>query len=342
MALMARRDGEMRDFWLSCGHHLLEREGTRWAVTDAFLKAYLARPEIRPPADACVAERRLHHALLAAPRQAIANDEIDAIVDADARENWQLFVGWRDHLSTHVTVEGAYLDMVRSRRSFPAIFVNQLAHVILRNALEGCEDAFVLRAAEMFFRPQKLTLYEGSLLAGDEETILARVGTASPLASMLGLPLAPNLDVLGEANADAYWERSDRFDMAMDLTAGRRGLAALGEAIVRWVRHLLAVRVAVESLTELREVALSWYVGLDSDGSRIGDMLWQTGEVDEALRRRVVGLYRLEFAEPKLMLDHVRGQPVYLISAMGPDGLWRMKPQNLITGLPLRTLEATL
>ena len=49
---------DARDFWLSCGHHLLDRdEGGGLLVTDEFLKAYLARPEITPPAEACAAER---------------------------------------------------------------------------------------------------------------------------------------------------------------------------------------------------------------------------------------------------------------------------------------------
>src|SRR5574337_570324 len=47
----------MKDFWLSCGHHLLDRdEGGGLVVTDEFLKAYLARPELSPPPDACAAE----------------------------------------------------------------------------------------------------------------------------------------------------------------------------------------------------------------------------------------------------------------------------------------------
>jgi hypothetical protein len=34
-----------RDFWLSCGHHLLDRDASgKLPVTDEFLKAYLARP----------------------------------------------------------------------------------------------------------------------------------------------------------------------------------------------------------------------------------------------------------------------------------------------------------
>ena len=62
-----------RDFWLSCGHHLLDRDAAgRLLVTDEFLKAYLARPELMPPPEACSAERGLHSALLRDPRQAIA------------------------------------------------------------------------------------------------------------------------------------------------------------------------------------------------------------------------------------------------------------------------------
>ena len=48
----------MPDFWLSCGHHLLDREdGGGLVVTDEFLKAYLARPELIPPPEAGVVER---------------------------------------------------------------------------------------------------------------------------------------------------------------------------------------------------------------------------------------------------------------------------------------------
>ena len=101
---------------------------------------------------------------------------------------------------------------------------------------------------------------------------------------MLGLPAAGEIDVLNDDNAATYWERSDLFDMALDLTAGRRGLAALGEVIERWVAHLLAVEVEVEPLIEVRDVDLTWYVGLDAEGTRIGDALWNGEELDEAAR----------------------------------------------------------
>ena len=37
-----------RDFWLACGHHLLDRDAAgRLLVTDEFLKAYLAHRSSR-------------------------------------------------------------------------------------------------------------------------------------------------------------------------------------------------------------------------------------------------------------------------------------------------------
>ena len=331
-----------RDFWLSCGHHLLDRDaGGGLLVTDEFLKAYLARPELAPPAEACPAERTLHAALMGDPRSAVSPAQIAAIADTDARENWEVLLGFRDHLVRHRTLEAAYLDIVRRNLKFPHIFINQLVHVILRNALDGCADAYVLRAAELFFRPQKLTLHDGSLVAADEETV-SGLGNkpVSPLVSMLGLPAAAEIDVLGDGNAQAYWQRSDLFDMALDLTAGRRGLAALGTVMERWVAHLLAVEVTVEPLVELQDVTLTWYVGLDAEATRIGNALWNGEDLDDATRRSVVGLYRLAFADPADMIDKVRGEPVYLIAAMSADKILRLKPQNLVTGLPVQHLEA--
>lgn len=333
----------MKDFWLACGHHLLDRdEGGGLVVTDEFLKVYLARPELAPPPDACAAEKSLHATLLADPRRKVSASEIAAIADADARENWALMTAFRDRLIQHATLESAYADLVRNGAgSTPPLFVNQLVHVILRNALDGCEDPFVLRAAEMFFRPQRLTLHEGSLIAADEETISGAGETpASPLVSMLGIPAQADIDVLSDDNAHFYWEHSDLFHTALDLTAGRRGLAALGEAIRHWISHMMAIDVDVEPLVEMRDVNFTWYVGLDAEGTRIGDALWNGDDIDDAAQSQVVGLFRLRFRDPHIVLENVGQEPVYLILAMSPEKVIRMKPQNLLTGLPIRQLEA--
>ncbi len=333
----------MNDFWLSCGHHLLDRDdGGGLKVTDEFLKLYLARPELIPPPEACAVERTLYAALLSRPRLPVAASDIAAIADADARENWQMLVDFRDQLLRHKTLEAAYADLVRSGLGHtPPLFVNQLAQVILRNALDGVTDARVVRAAELFFRTQRVTMHENSLLAADEETI-GGVNTSpvTPLVSMLGIPAEAQIDIINDSNAASYWERSDRFDMALDLTGGRAGLVALAEAMRRWIAHVLGVEVTIAPLTELRDAPLSWYVGLDADATRIGDRLWKEGDIDEAATSKVIGLFALTFRDLSVVLDKVKGEPVYLILAMTNDKTIRLKPQNLVTGLPIRHLEA--
>jgi hypothetical protein len=213
-------------------------------------------------------------------------------------------------------------------------------HVILRNALDGCDDPFVLRAAELFFRPQRILPHERALLLGDEEV----VGGQSPtpvlsLMSMLGAVTDAELDVLSEGNADDYWHRSDNFDMAFDLTAGGRGPRALAQAMARWISHLLGIDVFIEPLRELRDARLTWYVGLDVDATRLGDRLWHGEQLDDRSAGRVLSLFRLTFADPSAAADEIQGEPVYLFLSMNSDQKLRMKPQNLLTGLPIKHLE---
>jgi hypothetical protein len=334
----------MKDFWISCGHHLLDRNASGGlVVTDEFLKAYFARPELVPPQDACPLERELHRELLARPRRPVDADEIAQMADDDARENWQFVLAFRDLLLRHPTLEAAYVTLVRSgSMSLPPLFVNQLVHVILRNALDGCEDPFVLRAAELFFRPQRIMPHEQLLLLGDDEII----GGSNPtpvqsLMSMLGAANDAQVDVLSDENVDSYWQRSDQFDMGLDLTGGRQGSAGLAQAMARWIYHLLGIDVSIEPLTELRNAKLTWYVGLDSEATRIGDRLWNGETLDERTAARVLMLFRLIFADPAPVKDILKCEPVFLILAMTSDQSLRMKPQNLLTGLPLKHLGAT-
>jgi hypothetical protein len=98
--------------------------------------------------------------------------------------------------------------------------------------------------------------------------------------------------------------------MALDLTAGRRGLDALGKVIERWIAHLLPVEVEVESLTEATGVNLTWYVGLDAEATAIGDILWHGEELDQAARERIIGLYRLNVRDAEMVLDTAKGEPI--------------------------------
>src|SRR4029079_19467956 len=289
----------MKDFWISSGHHLLDRDvGGGLVLTDDFLKLYLARPELIPPKEACDAESALYGRLMAEPRRSVTAHEFTSIKDIDARENWRFFLTFRDELLRHTTLEAADNHLIRSGsvRKLPPLFVNQLVHVILRNALDGCEDAEVVRAGELFFRVQRVTLHENNLIAADEEKVAGTSATpTSPLVSMLGIPTEANIDVLTPENAGHYWHQSDDFDMAINLTAGQSGLRSLAQALGAWVRHLLGVEVEIEAVPELRKVPFEWYVGLDADAPSIGDTVWTGGELDEASPGRIIGLFQLTF-----------------------------------------------
>jgi Family of unknown function (DUF6352) len=327
------------EFWVSSGHVLLQRnEAGYLSVTDEFLKAFYARPEVMPPLEACEAERSLHARLMIAPSDPVLPTEIKTIVDPDAQENWQILIAFRDLLLRSGTLEAAYLALAKNGMGrTPPMFVNQLVHAILRNALDDEDDAFVLRAAEMFFRPQRLTVNEGALLLADEETVDgAKVDHhASPLVGMFGEQAVKSLDILIGDNSEGYKARSDAFDMVLDFGFDKEARSALGHVIERWLSHLMGLETRVRAMPEIHDKNWVWFVGLDQEATGLGNRLWQGKDLVEADRARVVALYEMTFADTTRVLPKVGSQPIYLLLAMGADRIIRIKPQNLIAGLPL-------
>src|SRR3546814_20868998 len=49
-----------------------------------------------------------------------------------------------------------------------------------------------------------------------------------------------------------------------------------------------------------------------------------------------MALFRLTFPDPGAVRPEIGARPVWLILAMTPEGTIRLKPQNLLAGLPLR------
>ena len=150
----------MREFWVASGHHLTRRADHGGLVaTPELIMAYLARPELMPPSDACDAERDLHASLMADPLRAVSAKDIARLADADARENWSFMMNFRDRLMAAPSLEAVYVALARKGAGdLPPIFLSQLCHLILRNALEGCDDPYILRAAELFYRARMQTL----------------------------------------------------------------------------------------------------------------------------------------------------------------------------------------
>jgi len=323
----------LREFWVASGHHLtrLDARG-RMIVTDELLQAWLARPEVLPPDKACAVERALHAKLMAAPRARVAAAEVAAIADPDARENWGFLLDLRKRLMAAGTIEDAYVGLAREGLRLPLVFYDQLVQLILRNALDGCESPHVLRAAEMLFRAQRGHVRDGALILADEELVAGMEAerVLSPLHAMFA-GAAEELDILSDANAWTYWSRSDAHTMALNFGGDARAREGLATALGAFVTHLTGHAVTVTAKANAQDVDLRWFVGLDQTGAAIGNALW-AGERPTAA---IVGLFRLDFADPEIMLERVRGCPAWLILGMGEDRVIRMKPQNLVMGLPL-------
>lgn len=330
------------DFWRNSGFHLLTRDSAgRLAVTDDFLRAYFLRPEIHPVEESCEAERRLHASLMESPRRSAAAGELEAIADADARDNYRILLRFRDRLLEAGTLEACYSALFRQVVDVPPIFVDQLVHAILRNVLDGCDDPLRLRAAELFFREQKATLRDGHVLAADLETVAMhasgnRYGNIGRLIVEAQGPLGSvNLDVLDDANAQLYWGRESRHDTVISLGFGRAALDALCRVVESWVGHFFALAVTVTPLRAIDERRWAWHIGLDAESTAILNDLWNGTEVEQGRMQRIVALFRMDFADSAAMRPEIAGRPVYLALSADEGDVVHMKPQNLLVNLPV-------
>ena len=285
-------------------------------------------------------ERRLHAALMENPARSITEEEILAVEDTDARDNYRIMLRFRDKLLHSGTIEGCYMSLFKAPIEVPPMFVDQLAHVILRNILDGCDDALRLRAAELFFREQKATIQDGHVLLADLETVEMhasghRYGSIGRLiVEAQGDAFQESLDVLDRANAAIYWERESRHDTVISLTYGRPALDALCRVMEGWIRHFLQLEVAIKPVRKFEEPRWAWHVGLDAESSAILNELWSGGEMEQGRMRNILAIFALQFGEPDAMRADVRGRTVYL-ALSSEDGVVRMKPQNLLINLPL-------
>jgi hypothetical protein len=331
----------MPDFWRNSGFHLLERDAAgRLRVTDDYLRAYYLRPEIHPVEDSGPAERELHATLMAQPRLRISEKELKTLEDAEAQENYRILLRFRERLLQAGTVEGAYMALFKGPIDVPPMFVDQLAHVVLRNLLEGTDDPLRLRAAEVFWREQKATIRDGHVLLADLETVEMhasgnRYGSVGRLiVEAQGELGAANLDVLERANAALYWARESKHDTVVSLTYGRPALDAFARVIELWIHHFLGLVVKVKPIRQIEEARWAWHVGLDAESSAILNELWAGREVEHGRMRNLLALFSLQFEQPAAMRADIAGRSVYL-ALSAESGVVRMKPQNLLLNLPL-------
>ncbi|MEM8555731.1 MAG: DUF6352 family protein [Pseudomonadota bacterium] len=325
-----------RTFWKSAGMHLLDRTDEGWLrVTDDFLRAYFTRPELHPVDDSCAAEHALFERLMESPQAQVTPLDIQAIEDTDVQENYRFILRFRDHLLSHGTLESAYMGLFNGQMAVPSMFVDQLTHVVLRNALSDCDNALVLRAAELFFREQTAQVGEDLCMLADAEVVAMASETAT-LHVPEARPREVQIDILTEETADEYWLRSDRFDTALDFRFTQPGPDALAQVIRTWIGHFHGVETRVQAMPSIRDHAWRWHIGMDSESTGILNALYRGEKVDSDTMWQMIGLYRLEFLDNRHMDQSLDGKPVYLGAAVTSDLKLRLKPQNILTNLPLR------
>ena len=341
----------MTDFWAHCGYNLTERNGDgHLLVTDALLRAWWLRPEIAPVDESCAAELALHAALLEAPQRLITSNEIAALEDPDAQENYRVMRAFRDRLLSTPTLEAAYLAIFRGGDvTVPPLFIDQLAQMIVRGILDGSDNALLARSAELFFRPQKVALEDGAIMLADAATVElhASGGNYGDLGRLLveakTRPRRVDLDVLGLDNAERYWQRDEAHDTVLPFQQGNgnssAALAAFCRLIELWVRHFYRVDVKVEAVPGIEDQQWAWHIGLDAEASAILNDLYQGKQLSEERNLRILSLFKMTFLDPSVVRPDVAGRPVYLACAMNAQELLRIKPQNLLLNLPLASIS---
>ena len=279
-------------------------------------------------------------------------------------QNYRHFLDLRDAVCAAGSLQGWYLALFRAESiTVPPLFIDLVAQAIVQQLMGESTDAIALRAAELFFRPQRISFEQGRVLAADAGTVAELsqtqgLGDIGRLLAQAKMPVTPlDLPVLGADNAQRYWAEATRAEfrstLLLDLTHelktdvghglqftmtnARSGLKPLAALMQAWVQQLLGVEVVIEAVQRIDDPQWRWHVGLDAEASALLNDLYEGVEVDEQRRARLISLFRLNFVNAAEMRRDLQGKPVYLGLMASRDGLLRLKPQNLLLNLPLAT-----
>ena len=317
----------------------------------------LALAELALVDESCADERRLHERLVAAPMLAVDARELAAIADADARENYVVFLAFRDAVVAAGSLEAYYLRLVRGGPiAVPPAFIDAVVAAIVAHLVDGRASAIERRAAQLLYRTQRVAVRDGRVLCADRDAA-DRASAASPdstsSASCSPAPAttAPRCPSSARANAREFDAAADPFAFVLDLsheiandlghglsfTMARSdsGMSALARVLERWIAHFLDVATTIRPLQRIDDPAWRWHIGLDAEATALLNDLYRGDAPDADRLQRLIGLFRLDFADPLEMRADVAGKPVYLGLAMNAEQTLKLKPQNLLINLPL-------
>jgi hypothetical protein len=328
--------------------------------TEKFWKSLLQLPQLALVSESCRDEKRLHDALQLKPLRPVKPEELTAIRDEDARDNYAMLLLFRDGVIAAGSLSTWYVQLFSSRKiDLAPLFIDLAVQEILRAVLP--EDPFMHRAAELLYRPQRITLHEGRILSGDQETLdterdTGGMGDLGRLLLQNKINLAGNesqsLQVLTTDNAGVFQQQAAhpnyRHTWLLDLTHEQTSevghaqhsftiqLARKDEA---WIAHFKGAKVRITPLSKIEDPAWRWHTGLDASSTDILNTLYRQEPLGDTQLKRLITLFRLDFQDPQDCLPEMRSKPTYLGLAMNEQGLLRLKPQNLLLNLPFANTQ---
>ncbi len=202
--------------------------------------------------------------------------------------------------------------------------------------MNGAADPMQVRAAEILFRSQMVTIDDGRIMVADQSTIEFQAEYQRNLQSS-GQNDEVQIDILTSDNKEVYWSRSDRFDTSIDIAYTQPGLDALARVLESWLAHFLDVKARITPMSRIEDDSWMWHVGLDRHSSAILNDLYQGKNVSEDRLKEILCLFSLEVENG--FTAEMSGRPVYLGLAMNAAGVIIAKPQNLLANLPLHAQE---
>ena len=334
----------MTTFWLQSAYQTLTvGPDNQLQVTDDFLRTYLLRPELNLVPESCDAERTLHKRLSDDPRAEIADAEIAAMADVDIQVNYQVWLRYRAKLLAASSLENFYMSLFKGDGvDVPPLFIGLLAQIFVRHILgEDCHPLDA-RMGELFFRTQKISVLEDSIVMGADEEVVDRNAKAGENGDIMDLLKGKSmtmrsidLDVLHEENADLYWEQNEEYAFAIQLNFGQPPINHFSRLLEKWIAHFLGVKVRVTPMQQITDPKWSWHVGLDAVATDILNKLYNKETVDPDELEKIICLFRLDFIDEAAVSQAQVGKPVYMGIAMNDQKQLKLKPQNLLFNLPL-------
>ena len=334
----------MSNYWPNSAYQtLLTSPDGQLLVTDDFLRTYLQRPELSLVPESCAAEQALHQRLTENPRIEITEQEIGAMADEDIQENYRVWLRYRTRLLAASSLEGFYMSLFKGDGvDVPPLFVMQLAQIFVRHILGDDTHPLEVRMGEIFFRTQKITVLEDSIVMAADEEVVARNAQAGESGNIMDLlkgksmlTKSADLDVLYEDNAAEYWTRNEDFDFAVQLNFGHEPINHFCRVLEKWIKHFLGVAVRITPMQQISDPKWSWHVGLDAAATEILNKLYNKELLEADELEKVICLFRLDFIDETAVTKVQQGKPVYLAIAMNDQQQLKLKPQNLLFNLPL-------